>query len=122
MTRVGRRRIRLRACRAWWLSSGKLSPNPKAPPYCPDASLRHGRDESYGTFDAFMDYAAQLDPIFLFIHQFNEFVPSDEGFDANTDDDIEPANLWGYGAVNAVRHQIKLYRLRVAPRDDPSSD
>jgi hypothetical protein len=42
-----------------------------------------------------MSYAKQLDPIFLIIHQFNEFVPPDEGFDANTHDDIEPANLWG---------------------------
>jgi hypothetical protein len=93
-------------------------PNPNAPPYCPDASLRYGPDQSYATFDAFMDYAAQLDPIFLFIHQFNEFVPSDEGFDANTDDDIEPANLWGYGAVDTVRNQISLYRLRVARAGD----
>ena len=36
-----------------------------------------------------MNYARQLQPIFLFIHQFNEFEPPDEGFDANTDDDIE---------------------------------
>jgi len=89
-------------------------PNPNVPPYCPDASLRYAPDKSYATFDGFMERAAQLSPVFLFIHQFNEFVPSDEGFDANTDDDIEPANLWGYGAIDVVRRYITLYRLRVS--------
>jgi hypothetical protein len=60
-----------------------------------------------------MKYAAQVDPIFLIIHQFNEFVPPDEGFDANTDDDIEPANLWG-DDLGVVKQQIEVYRLRVA--------
>jgi hypothetical protein len=49
-------------------------------------------------------------PIFLIIDQFNEYVPPDEGFNTNTDDDIEPANLWGSGALDAVKQQIKLYR------------
>jgi len=57
-------------------------------------------------------YAGQIDPIFLIIHQFNEFVPPDEGFDANTDDDIEPANLWGTD-LETVKHQIDEYRRRV---------
>jgi hypothetical protein len=60
-----------------------------------------------------MTYARQLDPIFLIIHQFNEYVPPDEGFDANTDDDTEPANLWGYGAVDAVRQEIAEYRRSI---------
>ena len=60
-----------------------------------------------------MGYAGQLAPIFLIIHQFNEFVPSDEGFDANTDDDVEPADLWGHSALNTVRQQILLYREQV---------
>jgi hypothetical protein len=89
-------------------------PNPNSLPYCPDDALRFGDDHSYVTLDSFMTYARQLDPIFLIIHQFNEFVPSDEGFDANTDDDVEPANLWGYGALDAVRHEIKLYRRHIA--------
>ena len=59
-----------------------------------------------------MASARQLDPIFLIIHQFNEFVPTDEGFDANTDDDIEPANLWGNDLV-VVRHQIETYKQKV---------
>jgi hypothetical protein len=85
-------------------------PNSNAPPYCPDDALRFGANESYATFHAFMVYARQLRPIFLIIHQFNEFVQPDEGFDANTDDDIEPANLWGTGAVDAVTKGIRAYR------------
>jgi hypothetical protein len=79
-------------------------------PYCPDDALRFGNHESYDTFDAFMTYAKQLNPIFLLIHQFNEFVPPDEGFDAKTDDDIEPANLWGSGDLKIVKDEIKAYR------------
>jgi hypothetical protein len=86
-------------------------PNENEQPYCPDDALRNGENGSYATFRSFMDYAAQVDPIFLFIHQFNEFVPPDEGFDANTDDDIEPANLWGNDLV-IVKNQIELYRER----------
>ena len=85
-------------------------PNPNAPPYCPDDSLRFGSDGGYVTFDSFKTYAKQLDPIFLLIHQFNEFVPPDEGFDANTNDDIEPANLWGKGALKMVKEEIEAYR------------
>jgi hypothetical protein len=57
-----------------------------------------------------MTYARQLDPIFLIIHQFNEFVRPDEGFDANTTDDIDPSNLWESSALKAVRTQIEIYR------------
>jgi len=95
-------------------------PNPNAPPYCPDASLRWGDDGSYTTFESFMHYARQLDPIFLIIHQFNEFVPPDEGFDANTDDDIEPANLWG-NDLEIVKHQIDAYRREVGATRQASS-
>jgi hypothetical protein len=88
-------------------------PNPDSPPYCLDDSLRYGPAFSYATLAAFMSYARQLDPIFLFIHQFNEFVPPDEGFDANTDDDIEPADLWGSSALDAVKKEIELYHKHV---------
>jgi hypothetical protein len=87
-------------------------PNPNAPPYCPDDSLRYAPDGSYATFDAFMDYAAQLKPIFLFIDQFNEYVPPDEGWNADTDDDIEPADLWG-NDLDIVRRQLEIYRRHV---------
>ncbi len=85
-------------------------PNPEALPYCPDDALRFGPRGGYITFDSFMRYAKQLNPIFLLIHQFNEFGPPDEGFNANTHDDIEPANLWGKGALSGVRDEIRAYR------------
>lgn len=100
-------------------------PQGEFPPYCPDVSLRFGEDgteedrmredrasdaDSYVTLDAFMNYAGQLGPIFLIIDQFNEYVRPDEGWSADTHDDIEPADLWGFGALHAVRQQIKQYR------------
>jgi hypothetical protein len=85
-------------------------PDPNSPPYCPDDALRFGSDGSYDTFASFMNYATELKPIFLLIHQFNEFGPPDEGFDANTHDDIEPANLWGRGALRVVKDEIAAYR------------
>jgi hypothetical protein len=85
-------------------------PNTNAPPYCPDDALRFPQDGKYATFDSFMTYARRLDPIFLILHQFNEFVPPDEGWNADTDDDVEPANLWRFGALETLKHQINLYR------------
>lgn len=84
-------------------------PNENEKPYCPDDALRYGEDGGYDSFATAMSYAAQLNPIFLVIHQFNEFVQPDEGFDANTDDDIEPANLWG-NDLSIVKQQIEKYR------------
>jgi hypothetical protein len=94
--------------------SGWGCPNPDAPPYCPDDALRYGIAGSYATFDAFMAYAVQLAPTFLFIDQFNEFVSPDEGWNANTDDDLEPANLWG-NDLDVVKKQIEMYRQRTSP-------
>lgn len=85
-------------------------PNENALPYCPDDALRYGGDDAYATLDEFMAYARELKPIFLMVHQFNEFVQPDEGVDANTEDDAEPANLWGFGAIEAVREQVGRYR------------
>ena len=56
-----------------------------------------------------MAEARKLNPIFLIVHQFNESGGPDEGFDVNTDDDIEPAHLWGYTAARSVSRQIRLY-------------
>lgn len=98
-------------------------PNPYLPAYCPDDALRYGRNDVYVTFDAFMNYAVQLKPTFLFIDQFNEFVSPDEGWDANTNDDIEPANLWGNDLgvikqqIDAYRRQAGLIEKRQSPRD-----
>lgn len=92
-------------------------PNPNAPPYCPDDALRYGPEGSYATLEAFMDYAAELKPIFLFIEQFNEYVSPDEGWDADTIDDIEPANVWG-NDLGIIKRQIETYRQRVGETEN----
>jgi hypothetical protein len=79
-------------------------------PYCPDDALRFGENRTYATLESFVTDARQLQPIFLIIHQFNEYVSPDEGFDADTIDDSEPTNLWGFSALEAIQQQIALYR------------
>jgi hypothetical protein len=64
----------------------------------------------YETFDEYMRLARELRPIFLFIDRFNGFQAADEGWDANTNDDIEPTRQWGYGAMQAVIEQVEAYR------------
>ena len=107
--RVGSRVENFTASIATAGQNGWGCPNPNSPPYCPDDALRFGEDGSYGTFDAFMTYAKHLDPIFLMIHQFNEFA-AEEGWDANTNDDVEPANLWGKGDLKILKEEIQAYR------------
>jgi hypothetical protein len=84
---------------------------PKGTDYYVDTSLRNEGGVPYSTLTNFMTYADQLDPIFLIVDQFNEFQLPDEGWDANTTDDIEPADDGiGSGAVNAVQQAIEQYR------------
>jgi hypothetical protein len=109
--RVGSRVENFTASIATAGQDGWGCPNPNSPPYCPDDALRFGEDGSYATFDAFMTYAKKLDPIFLMLHQFNEFA-AEEGWNADTNDDIEPANLWGNGDLKIVKEEIKAYRQR----------
>jgi hypothetical protein len=86
--------------------------------YCPDAALRYcgegyqnGCDTGiYETLAEFMTYARSLKPTFLIIDQFNEFAQPDEGWNANTHDDIEPTRQWGYSAMQAVIDQVTRYR------------
>lgn len=82
------------------------------PIYCEDTSLRFNGNKSYATFSSFMSQASALAPVFLFIHQFNEFV-ADEGWNADTDDDIEPSNLWGSTALNEVQQQVAAYKAKL---------
>jgi hypothetical protein len=110
-SKAGSRAENLAASIATAGQDGWGCPNENELPYCPDDALRYGPDKSYATFTSFMDYAVEVNPIFLFIHQFNEFVQPDEGFNANTDDDIEPANLWG-NDLDIVKNQIEIYRER----------
>jgi hypothetical protein len=107
--RVGSRVENFTASIATAGQDGWGCPNANAPPYCSDDALRFGSDGRYATFDAFMTYAKRLDPIFLLLHQFNEFA-AEEGWNADTNDDIEPANLWGKGDLKIVRDEIKAYR------------
>ena len=108
--RVGSRVENFTASIATAGQSGWGCPNSNELPYCADDALRYGKDDSYETFDSFMADARKLDPIFLILHQFNEFNSPDEGWDANTNDDIEPANQWGSRALEVVREQISVYR------------
>jgi hypothetical protein len=110
-------------------TAGKISEVWGTPPstYEPDDSLRN-RQTSTGptipgaTFTQFMKYATVLNPIFLMVHQFNEFQPNgpqyDEGWDANTTDDIEPTNVQpgvGPGSYfNLVETELANYRARSA--------
>ena len=47
--------------------------------------------------------------IFLFVHQFNEYIPSDEGWDAEPTATSNP-RTYGAGALDEVRMQIQPYR------------
>ncbi|HTA64083.1 MAG TPA: hypothetical protein VK753_01140 [Xanthomonadaceae bacterium] len=94
------------------------------PTYCSDDALRF-RGPFYATLDDFMGIATRLDPIFLIVHQFNEFNRGDEGWNADTSDDIEPTREpggWGYGGLRAVHDRIERYRIftRFPRREQPS--
>jgi hypothetical protein len=82
--------------------------------YYPDDSLRWDAHKNYVTLDSFMKLATTLKPTFLFVLQFNEFQKPDEGFDADTSNDIEPADLWGYTALDAVHEALVKYRHALA--------
>jgi hypothetical protein len=90
--------------------------------YCPDAALRYcgegysnGCDTGiYETLAEFMTFARSLKPTFLIIDQFNEFAQPDEGWNANTNDDVEPTRQWGYSAMRAIIAQVTRYRETVS--------
>jgi hypothetical protein len=53
---------------------------------------------------------------FCLVHQYNEFALPDEGWNAQTTDDTEPANDGILdGAVRAVRQLLQRYRTATAP-------
>jgi hypothetical protein len=110
--RVGARVENFTASIATAGQNGWGCPNENALPYCTDDALRYDADGSYATYHAFMEEARKLDPIFLILHQFNEFQYPDEGFDANTNDDIEPSDQWSSHSLEVVRDAIYSYRNR----------
>jgi hypothetical protein len=90
--------------------SGWACPSWSHAVYCPDDALRFDERGRYATFAAFMGYARMLKPTFLIVDQFNEFQSPDEGWNAQTNDDIEPADLWGSSALDAVQAELARYR------------
>jgi hypothetical protein len=86
------------------------------PRYCADDSLRYGGSGlRYVPLQNFMALARQLNPMFLVINQFNEFVKPDEGWNAETSDDTEPTSVptgWGISAVQAIHDAICEYRQK----------
>jgi hypothetical protein len=67
-------------------------------------------DVTHQLLDAFMAEARKLDPIFLIVHQFHEFGPAGEGFDANPMTISSPRTCRGYTACRSVTQQMRLYR------------
>ena len=120
--KIGRRVENFTASIATAGQSGWGCPNPNQFPYCSDDALRYGEHNSYETFDSFMTYARELKPIFLILHQFNEFNSSDEGWDANTNDDIEPADQWGRSALAIVKEKIRSYRRETKHEESAEAD
>ena len=84
------------------------------PRLCPEDAPRYGPSGShYATLERFMPIALALKPTFLILHQFNEFARPDEGWDADTSNDIEPTRMprgWGYGGIEAARNAIAAYK------------
>jgi hypothetical protein len=84
------------------------------PKLCAEDALRYGTSgRRYATFESVMKLAFQLQPTFLIVHQFNEFVRPDEGWDAQTSNDAEPTQLpngWGDNGIDAIRQEISAYR------------
>jgi hypothetical protein len=76
--------------------------------YAPGASFR-GNGQ---TFQSYMAYAEKLKPRFLYIGQFNEFKKPDQGWDANTSNDMEPAEKWGFLSLHVARDLILKFKGR----------
>ncbi len=87
---------------------------PRPQKICADVATRYGpTGHKYVTLEAYMKLASQLRPAFLIVHQFNEFVRPDEGWNAQTSDDTEPTRMphgWGYSGIDAVRNAISIYK------------
>ena len=77
--------------------------------YAPEDALSLGG----ATFRAFMAYARQLQPTFLIVHQWNEY--AENGWDAETDTDIEPSTFFGTAMMTAVGQEIAAYKTALAP-------
>jgi hypothetical protein len=77
--------------------------------YAPEDALSLGG----ATFRAFVAYAQQVKPAFLLVHQWNEY--AENGWDAETDTDIEPSTFFGTTMMVAVQQAITAYKTVLAP-------
>ncbi|MGA7384013.1 MAG: hypothetical protein WBW81_04760, partial [Methylocella sp.] len=75
----------------------------------PDAGLYNNGQ----TFNQFLDYAEQLNPIFLIVNQFNEYGRPDQGVDEQHSNDIEPTKQWGKAKYETVRTALLSYESTV---------
>ena len=75
--------------------------------YAPDDALSLGG----GTFHEFINYAIQLNPTFLIVHQWNEY--SENGWDTETDTDIEPSTFSGVEMMMRVQEEIGRFKTAV---------
>ena len=68
---------------------------------------------SGATLGDFFNYAKELKPLFLFVNQFNEYTPPDQGIDIEHSNDVEPTKEWGYAKFNKLKEQLQGYRAAV---------
>lgn len=91
--------------------------------YAPDATLR--REAGVWSFQRYLTVAKALRPTFLLVHQWNQFEQTDEGFDFQTTNSLEPAN-WGpdplagnspvdpWAPYHMARGELASYRTSLA--------
>jgi hypothetical protein len=60
-----------------------------------------------------LQYAEQLNPIFLIVDQFNEYATPDQGVDAQHSNDIEPTKEWGNAKYRTVKTALTSYESTV---------
>ena len=75
----------------------------------PDAGLYNNGQ----TFNQFLQYAKQLNPIFLIVDQFNEYGTPDQGVDEQHSNDIEPTVQWGNAKYEIVQAALLSYESTV---------
>jgi hypothetical protein len=75
----------------------------------PDAGLYNDGQ----TFSQFLQYAEQLNPIFLIVDQFNEYGTPDQGVDEQHSNDIEPTMQWGNAKYETVQAALLSYESTV---------
>ena len=75
----------------------------------PDAGLYNNGQ----TFNQFLQYAEQLNPIFLIVDQFNEYGTPDQGVDEQHSNDIEPTMQWGNAKYETVQAALLSYESTV---------